>query len=261
MKRLFLALLMLSVWLVAAPAAADSISELAKKLLSDSDFRVRTQAALALGASGSSQAVSPLCKGIDDDNETVRAAVAAGLGRLAKGGKDCLERRRSKEKSQNVLKMIDKALTLIADAAGGPNLGSAKYYLSIGKINVRGSKRSDIASYTRTAMQRALAGKSGFAFAPAGESKDAAKKRLRKYPNVAGYALSGDVSVEYGGQNLTIELQVGIYGYPEMDSQGSLSQFAGDTVDGESADKENALLDTVVKKAMNKFATMAASVD
>ena len=46
-----------------------------------------------------------------------------------------------------------------------------------------------------------------------------------------------------------------------MSSQGSLSQFAGDSADGQDSDKENALLDTVVKKAMNKFASMAASVD
>ncbi len=261
MKRWWAVLVVLSAWLVAAPAYAESVAELAKKLLDDGDFRVRTQAALALGASGSSQAVAPLCKGIDDGNETVRAAVAAGLGRLAKGGKDCLERRKSKEKSRNVLKMIDKALTLIADAAGGPSLGSAKYYLSIGKINVRGSKRSDIAGYTRNAMQRALSAKSGFAFAPAGESKDEAKKRLRKYPHVAGYALQSDVSVEYSGGNLTVALEVAIYGYPDMDSQGSLSHFAGDSASSQDDDKENALLDTVVKKAMNKFASMAASVD
>src|SRR3954470_9511601 len=48
--------------------AADRLTELATKLQTDKDFRVRTQAALALGVSQSERAVAPLCSGLDDEN-------------------------------------------------------------------------------------------------------------------------------------------------------------------------------------------------
>ncbi len=56
--------------------AGDSVAKLARTLLRSDDFRLRTQAALALGASGSDKAVKPLCKGLDDKTDAVRAAVA-----------------------------------------------------------------------------------------------------------------------------------------------------------------------------------------
>src|SRR5689334_1980745 len=58
------------------------------------DFRVRTNAALALGSTNDEAAVSPLCGGLDDPNDVVRQAAAAGLKRLAKpSAAGCLKRR------------------------------------------------------------------------------------------------------------------------------------------------------------------------
>jgi HEAT repeat protein len=59
-------------------AAAERLVELATKLKTDKDFRVRTQAALALGVSQSERAVPPLCAGLQDENHTVRAASTTG---------------------------------------------------------------------------------------------------------------------------------------------------------------------------------------
>jgi len=70
--------------------AAESIDDLKQKLLKDDDFRGRTQAALALGSTDSGRAVEPLCLGLKDSNDTVRAAVAAAFGKLQKGGLDCM---------------------------------------------------------------------------------------------------------------------------------------------------------------------------
>ena len=264
MRRLVVALVALTLacltFLVATPASAESVASLKKKLLGDSDFRVRTQAALALGASGSKAAVDPLCKGLNDDSDTVRAAAAAALGRLAKGGKACLERRKNKESSANVKKMISKALRLLAEARGGPSLGSAKYYLAFGRVNVRGDRKSEIASYTKNAMRRALARKRGFAFAPVGESTAQAKKRLRKHPHVAGYFLESDVVVEYSNGDLVVELEVQIKGYPNKDSQGSLREMTGTSAGDKDKALENAQIDKVASKAMKQFASLAASV-
>ena len=58
------------------------------------DFRVRTNAALALGATDDDDAIAPLCGGLDDPSEVVRQAVAVALKRLARpSSRDCLQRR------------------------------------------------------------------------------------------------------------------------------------------------------------------------
>jgi hypothetical protein len=253
----------LATLLFAASASAESVASLKKKLLNDGDFRVRTQAALALGASRSKKAVSPLCSGLDDKSDTVRAASAAGLGRLQRGGKSCLEKRKKSESSNNVKKMISKALRLLDEAASGPTLGgSTKYYLAFGKVNARSGRAGEIKTYTTSSMKKALSRKRGFAFAPAGESTKLAKKRLRKHPRVAGYYFETDVLVEYSGRDLVVELKINVFGYPDKQSQGSLSQMTGYSgLSGKDPDKENELIDQVVKKAMGKFASMAASVD
>ena len=59
--------------------AEDKISALIKRLRSSDDFRVRTQAALALGASKSKRAINPLCSALEDSSTTARAASAAAL--------------------------------------------------------------------------------------------------------------------------------------------------------------------------------------
>jgi HEAT repeats len=50
--------------------------------LRHSDFRIRVQAALELGRSGSADALDPLLGALDDKNPSVRAAAAAGLRNL-----------------------------------------------------------------------------------------------------------------------------------------------------------------------------------
>jgi HEAT repeat protein len=71
-------LLVCAVVVAAIPAsAADKIDKLSSQLKSADDFRVRTQAALALGASKSKRALKPLCAGLEDSSATVRAASAA----------------------------------------------------------------------------------------------------------------------------------------------------------------------------------------
>src|SRR5688572_8582896 len=67
----------LGVFLSAGIASADVQIGLALSNLQSSDFRLRTQAALALGASKSAQAVEPLCKTLTDENVSVRTAAAA----------------------------------------------------------------------------------------------------------------------------------------------------------------------------------------
>src|SRR5687768_768242 len=100
--------LALGILVVASSAGAqDRIAQQITLLQANSDFRVRTQAALALGSSKDARAVSALCRGLDDTNTTVRIASAAGLGRLNLGGGDCLRRRLVKEQSSSVKGSIE----------------------------------------------------------------------------------------------------------------------------------------------------------
>jgi HEAT repeat protein len=94
--------------------ASDRLTELSNKLKTDKDFRVRTQAALALGVSQSDRAVAPLCGGLDDENHTVRAASAAALGKLRRGGAECLTKHLSSERHPKVKEMLAKALKRLA---------------------------------------------------------------------------------------------------------------------------------------------------
>src|SRR5882757_8374398 len=104
MRRFALAALLGGVGFIAARAAlaepvagSADVDHLLQNLANGSDFRIRTQAALALGASKSQLAVEPLCGGLGDANATVRAASAAALGRLRLGGSECLQRRLATE--------------------------------------------------------------------------------------------------------------------------------------------------------------------
>src|SRR5262245_35232284 len=100
----------------ALPALAQGtgdVERMVQNLRGGSDFRVRTQAALALGASKTDRAVQPLCSALADSNTTVRAAAAAALGKLQLGGAQCLEDRLKSEPSDTVKAAIQKAMDLV----------------------------------------------------------------------------------------------------------------------------------------------------
>jgi hypothetical protein len=113
-----------AVLLGTSPAlAAWSVSDVAARLRNASDDRVRVQAALALGASMSAEAIPPLCDGLRDPSATVRGAAAAGLGRLRNSlALACLE---SEGKSENnpwvraeIQRSIHRIRSVVASSKG-----------------------------------------------------------------------------------------------------------------------------------------------
>src|SRR6188508_2639781 len=140
------------------------------------DFRLRTQAALALGVSKSERAVPPLCQALADNNASVRAAAAAALGRLAKGGDDCLEERLASETNPPVKTAIEKALELID--GGEPKFGTdVRYYVAIGKLTDKSGRTGPkLERVVRKAMASAGTGIDSFALAPRHESATKAKE-------------------------------------------------------------------------------------
>src|SRR5688572_22704431 len=118
-------------------------SFLVEQLKTNDDYRVRTQAALALGASGDDTAIKPLCDALVDSNVSVKVAAAAALGKLGKaGGVSCLEAARAKETAPAVKSQMEKSLASLR-SGGGDGGGStppppgpgAKYYVAIEVTN------------------------------------------------------------------------------------------------------------------------------
>lgn len=243
-------------------AHAESVAELAKKLRTHEDFRVRTQAALALGATASKEAVAPLCDGLDDKVDTVRAASAGGMAKLALGGKDCLERRLRVETSSNVKKMIRKALRLIAEGAGATGLGpNAKFYVAFKTVQ-NGTGRSSVSGTAVSAMRSRISQGKGFVFAPSGETPKQAKKRLRKNPQVVGYALEPKVSTTKTSGELLVTCAIDLYDYPGGDSLGGVSRSAGKSgIDEDDESEEDGLVKKACGQAAGEFMSLAAQVD
>jgi hypothetical protein len=246
-------------------AAADSVDELSTKLLKGDDFRVRTQAALALGATGSERAVKPLCQGLKDSNDSVRAAVAAAFGKLLKGGADCLKKQLKEEKTDNVRKMLEKSLKLVEEAASGPQLSaSTKLYISIGKIEDQtGRGGGEVDSMVRGIFRRVVSKKSGSALAPDGETADEARRRLRKAENASAYLLQPKVhKLDYSGGSLKVKIDVLIFSYPDRALQGEVSREGGmGGVAGKDVATENKLIQAVAESAAEEFGQMVSQLN
>src|SRR5689334_1671972 len=83
-RRFFQSIAAFLVLSLAPMAAGDGRTDFLVQRLRAEDFRVRTNAALALGATNDESVVTPLCDALADSSDVVRQAVAAALKRLAK---------------------------------------------------------------------------------------------------------------------------------------------------------------------------------
>ena len=247
-----------------ASAQGNDLERLIYNLANSEDFRVRTQAALALGASKSDRAVTPLCSALADYNTTVRAASAAALGRLAlPAGKTCLEKRLGDESSDVVKATIEKALEVIKSGGGAEPafVNDTKFYVSIGKTTDKtGRGTSEVDSIVRAAMTAKMGETPGFLAAPNGETKEAAKKRLGAHAGVKGFFLSPVVTAEYSGDGLKVKIDVAMATYPDNAVFGNFSLFLRESgVSPGSTSEENDLIRAAAERAIDKFAPVAAA--
>lgn len=237
--------------------ASDRIDTLAYRLAHADDFRVRTQAALALGASRSTRAVTPLCRGLDDSNTTVRAAAAAALGKLHLGGTSCLEARYKEESSASVRSVIKKALARIAGGAEPTITHSTHYYIAIGKTTDHtGRGGHEVDEMVRSAMTQETTSLDGYVVAPKKETKTQARHRLSKYPQLKAFYLSAKVlKPRYSGGNLTIKVEVAIFTYPGKALKGTIPvNLTQQDVPSRDTDSEDQLIKMAASRAMEKFA-------
>lgn len=270
MRRPFPALVLLVVTLVLSlwPArlhANQRTSYLAAQLKSHEDYRVRTQAALALGASGDEAAVKPLCDALGDSNASVKVAAAAALGKLGKpSGLACLQQAEPREQTPSVKAQIQKSIAALSSGgvpAPPPPGADTKYYVAIEVSNKSGRPESEIEPLIRSAMQAKILSRAGYAVAPKGETVAQSKKILKNKKIQGFYLLATVEPAIYQNGNLTQVVRVSMWTYPAKALQGEfapkLTQSGTPTKDIQS---ENMLMKMCVENAVETFHKIVASL-
>jgi hypothetical protein len=247
--------------LFSSPAAFAQTPDLGRLItnLKDDDFRVRTQAALALGASKNPRAAEPLCGVLSDRSTTVRAAAAAALGRLALGGEECLQKRLSTESAATVKSAIETALELLG---GGEPVFTKEtlYYVAVGKLTDKSGRTTPaFERAVRSHMQSAGNELGTFAFAPANETSTRASERLKKHPKVKAFFLSPRLGpFVYAGGNLTVRLEIAIFSYPDKALLGNFAvPLTQEDVPTTDVASENDLVNMAAERCIVKFAKIA----
>src|SRR5258707_4255234 len=166
-------------------ASAESrVPFLIEQLKSASDFRLRTQAALALGASDDPSAATPLCDALDDTSDSVRSAAAAALGKLRNpAGLPCL-RDHMTDSNASVRSVIERSAKALGGSTWptkpplpGPN---DTFYVAIGPVTDK-TGRSDktVEQIVGSTMQDKLLSLRGYAVAPQGENAASARRMIQ----------------------------------------------------------------------------------
>ena len=226
-RRALPGLLLALVLLPTSASAADRLTELATKLRSDKDFRVRTQAALALGVSQSDRAVAPLCSGLDDEDQTIRTASATALGKLRRGGLDCITRRLAIEPQPKVKEMLTKVLRRLQQPLL-PTIGpETRYYVAVGPTtNKTPGTDEDIETLVREALNKELAKDKTLAVAPSDETDDQATALLAKHKGLKSVFIWPKLQASDEAGALSFKLSFTLFSYPDKAFKGALAQSA-----------------------------------
>jgi hypothetical protein len=267
LRALTIGLLSIVAWAPQLLAAEGRIPFLIDQLKHATDFRLRTQAALALGASEDAAAVAPLCSGLEDVNDSVRSASAAALGRLKNsGGMGCL-RNHLGDTSASVRSVVERSLKVLESSSNGkpakppPPGPNDSVYVAIGTVTDKtGRSDESVTQLVAAAMQNKLLSTRGYAVAPAGETGAVAKKVMRQN-SLRGYMLQARVEPpRSNGSDLTILIRVTMWSYPDKALQGEFTPKL--TMPGASIgdrESEDSLIKMAVERAVDSFAQVVAS--
>jgi hypothetical protein len=254
------------VLLATVAVAAEPTGKLIEQLKKNDDYRVRTQAALALGASGEDAAVKPLCEALDDSNVSVKVAAAAALGKLGKpAAAPCLQKAEGKETTPAVKAQIQKSIASLKSGGGpaappppGPD---TKYYVAIEVTNKSGRPEAEIEPLVRGALQAKILAKNGYAVAPKGETVAQGTKIVNGKKLKGFYLIATVEPAVYQGGNLTQVVRVSMWTYPGKALQGEfapkLTQSGTPKADPQS---EKVLMKMCVENAVETFHKVVASL-
>jgi hypothetical protein len=255
--RRFVAVALTCIVFVVSPCAhGDGRTTFLIDRLRSDDFRVRSQAALALGATNDDAAVQPLCGAISDGNDTVRLAAAAALGRLGKSSAvGCMRARLASEPNAGVKSQLTRSIEAL-DAAGGAsgggprNVANAKFYVSVAVSNNATGRDGNKISGIITTKLDALG---AYQVAPRSESPDAARTVIARR-NLKGYYLAVSAELSDTDRGLKALVRIAVFSYPGRDLRGEVAPYAiasgarkGDT------GTEDSLLQAVAERAVEQF--------
>jgi len=250
--------MLLSTWFCARPARADDrFDKTTSELANNSDFRVRTQAALALGATKDKRAVTPLCGALDDSNTTVRAAAAAALGKLSLGGLSCLKAHLDGESSDSVKAVLVKAISQVKAGQRPAVSSETKYYVAFGPTTDKtGRSGSDVDDRVRTAMEQASSELDGCVVAPRDETVSDANAVVAKWKKLHAFFLWPKVMApDYSGQKLVVRVEVTVFTYPGKAMKGTIPlKLTMPDVTSVDKDSENDLINRAAASAFERFA-------
>lgn len=251
---------------VHAVSAQSKTADLAKQLKSD-DYRVRTQAALALGSTGDEAAIKPLCDALADTNASVKTAAAAALGKLTKPASlKCLEAAIAKETVPAIKTTMQKSIDGLkvsssAPAAPPPPGKDAKFYVALEITNKTSRPTAEVEALVRSAMQAKLLSKAGFAVAPKGET--AVKGgQIVKSKNLKGFVLMATVEAPvYANGSLSVKFSVAMATYPDKSIQASFSpKLTQSNTPSSDTKSEDALFKLCAESAIDSFVKVAATL-
>lgn len=241
--------------LVAASALGDSRTAFLIDRLKSDDFRVRTNAALALGATNDDSAVQPLCGALADGNDVVRQAAAAALKRLGKSSAlSCMKSRLTVEPSADVKLQLTRAIESIEGAGGGggtpTNVANAKFYVAVAVSN--NSTGHDTNRILATVTSK-LGSVGGYQLAPRSETPDAARGVIARR-NLKGYYLAVSAELTDTGAGMKALVRIAVFSYPGRDLRGEVAPYAvaGGVRKGD-ANAEESLLQAVAERAVEQF--------
>lgn len=230
------------------------------------DFRVRTNAALQLGATNDGAAVQPLCGALDDPSEVVRSAAAVALGRLHKPeATPCLKTHQGTEKNDQVKLQIARALEgLGGDSSGGGGgddapkfMPNAKFYVAISTVSHQtGRPQAEMEKVVAGAIRSKFASMNDYQLAPRGENADTAKSVISKRKFKSGYYLAIAVDAfDYSNGNLRVSVKLAVSSYPGKDLKGEVGPLRLTQTGVRAGDHgaEDNLLGMAAQKAVEQF--------
>ncbi len=267
--RILGAILTVACMLASPRASADPerVKFLADKLKSD-DFRVRTNAALALGATNEDSAVDALCGSLRDPSEVVRQASAVALKRLNRqNALVCLRERSDKESDDGVKTQITKAIEALAAAGGGDGGGddkikenpNAKYYISLSSIaNSTGRAQPEVEKIVAKAIRATLESAGNIQLAPSKETADDAKAKMGKRKLKGFYLAIAVDQFDYSGGNLRVKVKIGVFTYPGKSLLGNVDKtLTKEGVSKGDRPSEDQMMDLAAGLASEQFAQNA----
>lgn len=241
---------------------------LIKLLQGSSQFRVRAQAAISLGAvETSSNTVSALTEALSDAHPAVRAAAATSLGRVGTGGSIAALRRLERDPEEPVRSAASSAIAKLetqqrtvfaaarSNSAPEPTVpsGPSLYYVSVAAPGTRVATVDRAAlSEARNFIKQRVQQIQGVVIAPDVEDHSTADKVLKKR-NLKGFYLdSSIVSVEKksdGGTRVAVSVIVATY--PGRDMRAIMQGAA--TVTGSGSDAYTQALQGALSGALRQL--------